>query len=94
MSSSHAAVALAGVRFQREYKDIKHTHAGWMFQARMWREYAMALTYSSYRTSTGIGGAWVRHHLQAPKLLCIQIAKQCVRNAADVRTAQGKRLPL
>ena len=38
--------------------------AGWLFQARMWREYAMA--WDGHRTSTtGVGRDWVKCVLHA-----------------------------
>jgi hypothetical protein len=47
--------------------------AGRLFQARMWREYAMA--WDGKPTMTGCGRAWVEHILQVPRAECLRRAR-------------------
>lgn len=42
------------------------------FQAKMWREYAMA--WDGRPTSTGIGRSWVEHVLRTSRAECIRLA--------------------
>ncbi len=46
------------------------TRAGRLFQARMWREYAMA--WDGRLTSTGVGREWVKHILRVGRDECIR----------------------
>lgn len=57
---------------------------GYLFQARMWREYAQA--WDGKRTTTGVGREWVEHILRVSRDECIRLSKY---NAA---LARAKRL--
>lgn len=44
-----------------------------MFQARVWREYAMA--WDGRKTMTGVGREWVEKVLRVPRAECLQRAR-------------------
>ncbi len=44
-----------------------------LFQARMWREYAMA--WDGRKTMTGVGREWVEKVLRVPRAECLQRAR-------------------
>lgn len=46
---------------------------GRLFQARMWREYAMA--WDGRKTTSGCGRDWVEHILRIPRRECMRRAK-------------------
>lgn len=48
-----------------------------MFQAKMWREYAM--TFDGRLTTSGVDHMWVTRHLKVTKQHCIWKAKQAIR---------------
>lgn len=50
-----------------------------MFQARMWREYAM--TFNGRLTTSGVDHKWVTAHLRVTKQYCILRAKQAIRDS-------------
>ena len=54
-----------------------------LFQARMWREYAMA--WDGRKTMSGVGRNWVEHILRVPRAECLQRAR-----AALTANAGGK----
>jgi hypothetical protein len=47
-----------------------------MFQARMWREYAMA--WDGRKTITGVGREWVERILQVPRAECLRRAREAL----------------
>jgi hypothetical protein len=46
---------------------------GRLFQARMWREYALA--WDGKKTATGVGRSWVAHILRIPRSGCLRRAR-------------------
>lgn len=44
-----------------------------LFQARMWREYAMA--WDGRKTMTGVGREWVEKILRVPRAECLRRAR-------------------
>ncbi len=58
-----------------------------LFQARMWREYAMA--WDGRKTMTGVGRAWVENILRVPRAECLRRAR-----AALTANASLSGLPL
>lgn len=47
-----------------------------MFQARMWREYAMA--WDGRKTMTGVGREWVEKVLRVPRKECLKRAREAL----------------
>ncbi len=48
-----------------------------MFQARMWREYAMA--WDGRKTQTGVGRDWVETVLRIPRNECLRRARAALK---------------
>ena len=53
-----------------------------LFQARMWREYAMA--WDGRKTMSGVGRNWVEHILRVPRAECLQRARAALTANAEV----------
>ena len=58
-----------------------------MFQARVWREYAMA--WDGRKTMTGVGREWVVKVLRVPRAECLQRARAAL--TANVRAKPARR---
>ena len=70
----------------------KVTALGRLFQARVWREYAMA--WDGRRTSSGVGRPWVEHILRVPRSECLRRARINVYLARRLnRSAQAEGKP-
>lgn len=57
-------------------EDLRHptkTELHRLFQARIWREYAMA--WDGRKTTTGVGRAWVENILRVPRDECLRRAR-------------------
>lgn len=63
--------------------------AGRLFQARMWREYAMA--WDGRRTATGVGRHWVEQILQLSRAECLRRARINVYLARRLNRTHGVR---
>jgi len=56
-----------------------------LFQARVWREYAMA--WDGRKTMTGVGREWVEKVLRVPRSECLQRARAALTD--NVRAKPG-----
>lgn len=59
-----------------------------LFQARMWREYAMA--WDGRKTMTGVGREWVEKILRVPRSECLANARAALVEPRPARTTDGK----
>lgn len=55
-----------------------------LFQARVWREYAMTFVDPKFRTMTGVTNAWVREFLQVDRAYCLARVRDAVLAASDI----------
>ena len=53
-----------------------------LFQARVWREYAMA--WDGRKTMTGVGREWVEKVLRVPRAECLQRARAALTANVEV----------
>ena len=60
-----------------------------IFQARVWREYAMA--WDGRKTMTGVGREWVEKVLRVPRAECLQRARAALTANVLVSGAQRPR---
>ena len=60
-----------------------------LFQARMWREYAMA--WDGRKTMTGVGREWVEHILRVPRAECLRRARAAL--TANTELKRGAAAP-
>lgn len=69
---------------------MKDATIGWLFQARLWREYAQA--WDGRLTTSGVGRYWVEQILKVPRDECIARARNAVVHAARINRARDQGL--
>lgn len=55
-----------------------------LFQARVWREYAMTFVDPKFRTMTGVDNAWVREFMKVDRAYCVARVRDAVLAARDI----------
>lgn len=71
---------------------LRWTAAGRLFQARIWREYAMA-TRHDIQTTSGVGRRWVLDVLRCKEHECLRRSRLNVYLARRINRTTERRIP-